>query len=192
MDRQLVEFDRQLMERLQTLFLTGYALIDSYASSELQSRMYMDDEYDEQTLTLGGCVNLLGIPRPEDGNLMRALYEARPRIGWRADIRKLGEGRDILILYEAYRGNGDGFVERVPENMYIKPQRAGDLFGIAPEHVGELLLNMGIRAPKKTIRRYYYVDVLLVAAMLLDSWEGRGNQRGDATGGRVRARGHQL
>ena len=42
MDRQLVEFDRQLMERLKTLFLTRYALIDSYVSPELRSRMYRD------------------------------------------------------------------------------------------------------------------------------------------------------
>ena len=181
------EFKREVLERLKALFLTRYAVYDYDISPELQNKLYIHGDNGVE-VTLGEVVDRLGIPRPEDGNLMRALYAARPRIEPRSeagmpildfswagmpilDFNEAFERVDILIVSKGdHRGDGYRQVAVMTERLYIKPKWVGEMFGMPPEHVGQLVRNMGIRPPGKN-RQYYLVDVLMVAAMLLDRWE---------------------
>ena len=80
MNRHL-EFDQEFLARLKALFLTKFAVVP--AGTILSYREERSNGLIRafwNNMELADVVDKLGIPRPENGNLMQALFKARPRI----------------------------------------------------------------------------------------------------------------
>ena len=187
-------FGREWMRLLQESFLMDFLSFDPNTSPELFDALILAQDPDEHQLTLGEVVDRLAIPRPKDGVLLPALYEARPRtrIEWmdnEDDI--MGRVRFLEVCAE-FIPDADLHVKLIPEKLVVKPRRAAEVLCIVPEYLGEMFLKMGIRRTSKTghmgsnqgkHRNYYLHDVLLAAAILLDRWEGRASRGGTLRGG---------
>ena len=162
MNRHL-EFDQEFLARWKALFLTKFAVVPAGIVLSFRER--------RQILKLEDVVDKLGIPRPEDGNLVQALYEARPRIGSRSQWGDV----DIIACDSksgfAPPGLPVGDIAAVIENDYfVQPSEVARLLGLEGRRLGQLVRSMEVRTkPKK--RLYYLADILKAAASLLDSLE---------------------